>query len=73
MLALVPHDLTNLPSVLAVGGGLGLVLGGIVGLCWRSPTDADLVSNITAGCALGTFLGTLLSFVVALAALAAGA
>jgi hypothetical protein len=73
VLAFVPHDLTRLPDVLSVGVGLGLVIGGLVGFAWRSPTDANLVNNVMAGSTLGSFVGALLAAVVWLAAIAAGA
>jgi hypothetical protein len=73
VLALVPHDLTDLPDVLSVGIGLGVVLGGLVGFFWRAPTDAALVNNVAAGSTLGSFVGALFATVIWLVATAAGA
>jgi hypothetical protein len=67
------HDLTHLPDVLSVGIGLGLVLGGLIGFSWRSPTNADLVNNVVAGSTLGSFVGALFATVVWLVAMVAGA
>jgi hypothetical protein len=69
-----PHDLTRLPDLLSIGIGFGMVAGGLAGFCWPgSKDDADLVERMVNGATLGSLAGAIVSIVMWLVAVAAGA
>ena len=63
----------DLSALLAVLSGAGSLVGATVGFAWKAETDRRLVENIALGGACGALVGTLLAFVMKLAATAAGA
>jgi ABC-type nitrate/sulfonate/bicarbonate transport system permease component len=72
-LALAPHDLTDLPSVLQVLAGLFGLGGAVVGFFLRAHDTRRLLENVALGFAMGAVIGTALAFAVWLAAVAGGA
>jgi zinc transporter ZupT len=73
LLALTPHDLTNLPSSIQVLAGAFGVAGAVVGFFFQASSGRQLIENIVLGGAAGGLLGTALALALFIVASATGA
>jgi len=63
----------ELPDLISVVGGLGVVTGAIVGLLFPPTSDRQLLENMVLGAGLGLIAGTAIAFAIGLVDLIAGA